>query len=152
MFCCLPSPAWAELSGQRGIMAEYPNQSQPNQGLRPDGAPCIQPLLLSTYLLSSPEDGLSGLSSFLIMIFPGQSFVAPPPKDRGRGRGRRRLSRLGFSFHRLPRHTLCGVCSVVMFCFVFFLKFRLPMRLHGSYFISSTASGTFQNCFIKCHD
>ena len=59
-------------------MAEYPNQSQPNQGLRPDGAPCIQPLLLSTYLLSSPEDGLSGLSSFLIMIFPGQSFVAPP--------------------------------------------------------------------------
>ena len=31
----------AELAEQLGNMVEYPNLSQPNQGLKPDGTPCI---------------------------------------------------------------------------------------------------------------
>ena len=46
--------------------------------------------------------------------------------------------------------TLCGVRSVVMFYFVFFRKFRLPIGLHSSCNISPTANGTFQICFTKC--
>ena len=45
--------------------------------------------------------------------------------------------------------TLCGVCSVVMFCFVFFLKFRLPIGLHSSCCISPRTSWTCQKCFSK---
>ena len=36
--------------------------------------------------------------------------------------------------------------------FFFFLKFRLPMGLHSSCRISSTASGTCQKCSTKYHD
>ena len=47
---------------------------------------------------------------------------------------------------------MCGVRSVVMFCYVFFLKFRLPIGLHSSCCISPTAGGTFQKSFTKYHD
>ena len=47
MFHCLPDSAWVdgnlvEVARQRGKMVEHPNQSQPNQGLRADGTPCIK--------------------------------------------------------------------------------------------------------------
>ena len=40
--------------------------------------------------------------------------------------------------------TLSSILSVVMFCFVFFLKFWLPLGLHSSYCISQMASGTLK--------
>ena len=53
---------------------------------------------------------------------------------------------------QLLESTLCGVRSVVIFCFVFLWKFWLPIGLHSSCNISSTASGTFQKYFTKYHD
>ena len=47
--------------------------------------------------------------------------------------------------------TLCGIISVVMFSFLFFLKFRLPIGLHSSRCISQTASGKFQIYITKNH-
>ena len=47
---------------------------------------------------------------------------------------------------------MCGVGSIVMFCYVFFLKFRLPIGLHSSCCISPTASGTLQKNFTKYQD
>ena len=49
-------------------------------------------------------------------------------------------------------HTMCGVRSVVMFCFVFFLKFWSPIGLHSSCCIRPMTSGTYQKCFTKYHD
>ena len=43
----------------------------------------------------------------------------------------------------------CGVGLVVMFCFVFFLKFRLPIGLHISCNISPTAGGTCKKMIYK---
>ena len=40
--------------------------------------------------------------------------------------------------------TLCLVPSVIMFCFVFFHEFQLPIGLHSSYSISPTSNGTCQ--------
>ena len=48
--------------------------------------------------------------------------------------------------------TLWGVRSVVMFCFVFFQKFRLPVGLHNSCSIGPMDNGTCQKCFSKHHD
>ena len=36
--------------------------------------------------------------------------------------------------------TLCSVRSVVMFCFVLFLKFRLPIWLHSSCTVAAVAA------------
>ena len=62
------------------------------------------------------------------------------------------LSDLPVSFIYLGFNiTLCFVPSVVMFCFVFFQKFRLPIGLHNSC-ISPTVGGTCKNSFTKHHD
>ena len=44
------------------------------------------------------------------------------------------------------------VCSVVMFCFDLFQKFRLPIGLHSSCSIGPMAGETFQKRFAKYHD
>ena len=54
--------------------------------------------------------------------------------------------------HIKQQCTLWGICSVVMFCYVFTLKFQLLIGLHSSCNISPSASGTFQKSFTKYHD
>ena len=54
MFHSLPNSALAdgnlaELARQLGMMVEHPNQRQPNQGLRPDGTPCIYQYVIRVY-------------------------------------------------------------------------------------------------------
>ena len=48
--------------------------------------------------------------------------------------------------------TLWGVRSVVIFCFLFFWKFHLPIGLHNSCSIRPTAGGTCQKCSKKFHN
>ena len=48
--------------------------------------------------------------------------------------------------------TLCGVPSVVMFGFVFFQTFRLPIGLHSICSISPMAGGTCQKYLTRYHD
>ena len=74
--------------------------------------------------------------------------------DHLRGEGRFGAVAAGFELSQksFKVYTLCGVRSIVMFCFVFILKFRLPIWLHSSCSISPTAGGTFQKCSTKYHD
>ena len=48
--------------------------------------------------------------------------------------------------------TLWGVPSVVMFCYVFSLKFWLPIGLHSSWCINPMICGSFRNCFAIYSD
>ena len=47
--------------------------------------------------------------------------------------------------------TLCGIPSIVMFCFRFFHKFCFPIGLHSRCSVSPTACGT-KKCSRKHHD
>ena len=49
-------------------------------------------------------------------------------------------------------YTVCVIPKFVMFCFVFFLRFRLPIGLHSSCSMCPTADGTCQKWFTKYHD
>ena len=64
-----------------------------------------------------------------------------------------------FSLHKLHasgrqglEHTVCGVRSVVMFCFVFFRKFRLLIELLIAAVSSPAADLRCQKIFTKHHD
>ena len=49
-------------------------------------------------------------------------------------------------------HTLCGIRSVMMFFFVFFLKFRLPIGIHRAAVPVQWPVNNFQKASTKYHD
>ena len=91
----------------------------------------------------------------------GASVSVPPPCRWPGGRWpwswcpRRYYCSINKDMKRRMRHenyTLLGIRSIVMFCYLFFRKFRLQIRLHIGYSVNPTVVWTCQKCFTKHHD
>ena len=98
-------------------------------------------------LIASEQPPASGRTDV-----PSRSFASPaslpPPRHGMLSLNFTDILLLVISVHCT---VLRGVRSVVMFCYVFFLTFRLPIGLHSSCCMSPTASGSFQKCLTKYH-